>query len=277
MLVLKGVVSRKAPSECDRPADRRGRVCRQGRHLSQKVPGWSYVLQIIIVVQATRSLKFGLGRFLVILPRHLLGVVLAAVIALPQLDFAESGGMACLSILSGQQRSHLSDFLRLPRVLAPHLGHEYRIDPWFVRQRRSGVRPHPGREFLRIRGSHVRFVLHRRCLGGFLLRRRDHHVAGRRIRRQERRHFRHEPWKDAAVAWRCSAAACTGCFNWNSRRHSPHFFRAAWCSFRCWLPRRPDSSTTFRAPALAKKLVRRRRGEPSPMSRRASKCQGVPN
>jgi oligosaccharide repeat unit polymerase len=52
-----------------------------------KSPWLVFVLQIIIVFQATRSLKFGLGRFLIFSIVIVLGVVLAVVIAIPQLDF----------------------------------------------------------------------------------------------------------------------------------------------------------------------------------------------
>jgi oligosaccharide repeat unit polymerase len=88
VLVLKGVVSRKrhlsAIGLLIGAAAFAGKVVTYA-----KSPWLVFVLQIIIVVQATRSLKFGLGRFLVISIVILLGVVLAAVIALPQLDYAD--------------------------------------------------------------------------------------------------------------------------------------------------------------------------------------------
>lgn len=52
----------------------------------EKTPWLIYVLQIIVVFQAARSLKFGIGRILIASFIMLLGVVLAVKIAIPQLD-----------------------------------------------------------------------------------------------------------------------------------------------------------------------------------------------
>jgi hypothetical protein len=52
----------------------------------EKTPWLVYVLQLIVVFQACRSLDFGIGRVLVYSIIMLAGVVLAVVIALPQLD-----------------------------------------------------------------------------------------------------------------------------------------------------------------------------------------------
>lgn len=52
----------------------------------EKTPWLIYVLQIIVVFQAARSLKFGIGRILIASFIMLVGVVLAVKIAIPQLD-----------------------------------------------------------------------------------------------------------------------------------------------------------------------------------------------
>jgi hypothetical protein len=52
-----------------------------------KSPWLVFVLQIIIVAQVTRSLKFGVGRFLIFFIVIILGTVLAVVVAIPELDF----------------------------------------------------------------------------------------------------------------------------------------------------------------------------------------------
>jgi hypothetical protein len=52
----------------------------------EKTPWLMYVLQLLVVFQACRSLDFGVGRFLIYSIIMLAGVVLAVVIALPQLD-----------------------------------------------------------------------------------------------------------------------------------------------------------------------------------------------
>jgi hypothetical protein len=54
-----------------------------------KSPWLVFLLQIIIVIQATRSLRFGLGRFLMFSIIMLAGVVLASMIAIPELDYAD--------------------------------------------------------------------------------------------------------------------------------------------------------------------------------------------
>jgi len=88
VLVLKGVVSRKrhltAIGLMIGAAVFAGKVVTYA-----KSPWLVFVLQIIIVVQATRSLRFGLGRFLIFSAIMLLGVVLAAVIAIPELDYPD--------------------------------------------------------------------------------------------------------------------------------------------------------------------------------------------
>jgi hypothetical protein len=52
----------------------------------EKTPWLVYLLQLIVVFQACRSLKFGIGRILMYSIIMVTGVVLAVVIALPQLD-----------------------------------------------------------------------------------------------------------------------------------------------------------------------------------------------
>jgi hypothetical protein len=54
----------------------------------EKTPWLVYLLQILLVYQAAKSLDFGLGRVLVFLIVTLTGVVLAVAIALPQIDAA---------------------------------------------------------------------------------------------------------------------------------------------------------------------------------------------
>ena len=52
----------------------------------EKTPWLVYVLQIILVFQASRRLEFGIGRVLIFSIIMLLGVVLAVMIAIPQID-----------------------------------------------------------------------------------------------------------------------------------------------------------------------------------------------
>jgi hypothetical protein len=54
----------------------------------EKTPWLVYLLQLIVVFQAARSLKFGIGRMLILLMILAAGVVLAITIALPQTDSA---------------------------------------------------------------------------------------------------------------------------------------------------------------------------------------------
>jgi hypothetical protein len=54
----------------------------------EKTPWLVYVLQIIVVFQAARSLKFGIGRILVSSTIMVAGVVAALAVAMPQLDSA---------------------------------------------------------------------------------------------------------------------------------------------------------------------------------------------
>jgi hypothetical protein len=54
----------------------------------EKTPWLVYVLQFIVVFQAARSLKFGIGRILVFSTIMVIGVVAALAIAMPQLDSA---------------------------------------------------------------------------------------------------------------------------------------------------------------------------------------------
>ena len=55
----------------------------------EKTPWLVYVLQIIVVFQASRRLEFGISRVLIFLIIMLLGVVLAVIIAIPQIDSAD--------------------------------------------------------------------------------------------------------------------------------------------------------------------------------------------
>ena len=52
----------------------------------EKTPWLVYLLQIMVVFQAARGLEFGVGRILIFLTIMLAGVVLAVMIALPQLE-----------------------------------------------------------------------------------------------------------------------------------------------------------------------------------------------
>jgi oligosaccharide repeat unit polymerase len=86
LLFLKGVVSKKRHLRTIGLII--GAAVLAGKIVTYaKSPWLVFVLQIIIVFQAIRSLRFGLGRFLIVTITLLLGVVLAVVIAIPQLDF----------------------------------------------------------------------------------------------------------------------------------------------------------------------------------------------
>jgi hypothetical protein len=52
----------------------------------QKIPWLVYLLQLVVVYQATRRLEFGVGRMLLLLVLLLAGAVAAAAVALPQLN-----------------------------------------------------------------------------------------------------------------------------------------------------------------------------------------------
>ncbi len=87
LLFLKGAVSRKRSLQIIGLLV--GAMALAGKITTYaKTPWLVFVLQTIIVFQATRSLKFGVGRFLFFSITLLLGVVLAVVVAIPQLDFA---------------------------------------------------------------------------------------------------------------------------------------------------------------------------------------------